>query len=70
MRKGILRILRNNLTKNPMIYQIVCSDEDGRTVEVEAGAGAAGEDAAGFGQDEVGGGVAPGLDPLCKKELA
>lgn len=52
-----------------MILRVVRPNKDGRAVEVQAGAVAAGEDA-GFGQVEVGGGVAPGLDPLCKKELA
>ena len=36
---------------------------------MEAGAGAAGEHAAGFGQDEVGGGVVPRLDAVFEEEL-
>lgn len=52
-----------------MILRVVRPDKDGRAVEVQLGAGAAGEDAAGFGQDEIGGGVVPGLDPIFEEEL-
>ena len=48
----------DDVAEDLMILGVVRPDEDGRAVEVEAGAGAAGEHAARFGQDQVGGGVA------------
>lgn len=53
-----------------MILHVIRPNKYGRAVEEEGGAGAAGEDAAGFGQDEVGGGVVPGLDAVFEEEFA